>query len=421
MSGITASSPKANYKRLFRNRHFMALWIGQLVSFVGDYFEWLAIPILVQSLTGSTFMVGLALISNAIPVLLLGPIAGVFVDRWDRKKTMIVADVLRALLILVCLTVNSPDQVWVYFVVGFGMSAISRFFFPALNASLPLIVTDQEDLLVANGMMQIVQTVGLLAGPAMAGFVIGYWGASAAFVIDSLTFLASAVAILTVTIPHTAPAKNHLREVWTEMREGIDYLFGNAVMRSVMNLMAVVMLGVGAINVLWIPYLRTTFLVGPEGIGIVDSAQGLGMVVGGLALGAISMLFKKATIVGAGVMVVGVGFAAMGLAPSFIVLVGLNILVGMAMIPAQSVLYTLMQTAVPDNKRGRVSGGMNAITTAASLVSMAAASLLGDVIGFRIIFVVCGLITFAGGLFGMIALLKHDRTPASVPAPVGLD
>jgi MFS transporter, DHA3 family, macrolide efflux protein len=204
------------------------------------------------------------------------------------------------------------------------------------------------------------------------------------------------------------------------MREGIAYLFGNAVMRSVMNLMAVVMLGVGAINVLWIPYLRTTFQVGPEGIGMVDSAQGLGMVIGGLALGAISMLFKKATIVGAGVMVVGAGFAAMGLAPSFIVLVGLNILVGMAMIPAQSVLYTLMQTAVPDNKRGRVSGGMNAITTAASLVSMAAASLLGDVVGFRIIFVVCGLITMVGGLFGMIALLKHEREPASVPAPAGL-
>jgi MFS family permease len=419
MTHAAPSSAKPNYRRLFRNRNFMALWVGQLISFVGDYFEWLAIPILVQTLTGSTLMVGLALISNSIPVLLLGPIAGVFVDRWDRKKTMIAADVLRALLILVCLTVQSADQVWVYFVVGFGMSSISRFFFPALNASLPLIVPDKEDLIVANGMMQIVQTVGLLAGPAMAGFVIGYWGASAAFIIDSLTFALSAIAILTVTVPHTTPGNNRLGAVWGEMKEGVSYLFGNPVMRSVLTLMTVVMLGIGAINVLWVPYLRTIFQVGPEGIGLVDSAQGAGMVVGGLALGVISALFRKAYIVGVGIMIVGAGLGAMGLAPSFAVIVILNIIVGTALIPAQSVLYTLMQTAVPDTKRGRVGSGLNAITTAASLASMAAASLLGDVIGFRGIFVFCGLITILGGFIGMLALLKTEREP--VLAAIAVD
>jgi MFS transporter, DHA3 family, macrolide efflux protein len=419
MIDIAAASAKPNYKRLLRNRHFMALWFGQLVSFVGDYFEWLAIPLLVQSMTGSTLMVGLALISNSIPVLLLGPVAGVFVDRWDRKKTMIAADILRALLILVCLTVQTPEQLWIYFVVGFAMSSISRFFYPALNASLPLIVKEEEDLLIANGMMQIVQTVGLLAGPAMAGFVIGFWGASAAFVIDSITFVISAVAIITVTIPHTTPGKSSVKLVWQEFKEGVSFLFGNPTMRSVLNLMTVVMLGVGAINVLWIPYLRTVFEVGPEGIGIVDSAQGFGMVIGGLALGAVSAVLKKPIIVGAGIMIVGVGFGAMGLAPSFAIIVIINIIVGTAMVPSQSVLYTMMQIAVPDQKRGRVSSGLSAVTTAASLASMAAASLLGDIIGFRIIFIVCGLITVFGGLVGMMGLMKNEREP--LPAAAGLD
>jgi MFS transporter, DHA3 family, macrolide efflux protein len=419
MIDIAAASAKPNYKRLLRNRHFMALWFGQLVSFVGDYFEWLAIPLLVQSMTGSTLMVGLALISNSIPVLLLGPVAGVFVDRWDRKKTMITADILRALLILVCLTVQTPEQVWIYFVVGFAMSSISRFFYPALNASLPLIVKEEEDLLIANGMMQIVQTVGLLAGPAMAGFVIGFWGASAAFVIDSITFVISAVAIITVTIPHTTPGKSSVKLVWQEFKEGVSFLFGNPTMRSVLNLMTVVMLGVGAINVLWIPYLRTVFEVGPEGIGIVDSAQGFGMVIGGLALGAVSAVLKKPIIVGAGIMIVGVGFGAMGLAPSFAIIVIINVIVGTAMVPSQSVLYTMMQIAVPDQKRGRVSSGLSAVTTAASLASMAAASLLGDIIGFRIIFIVCGLITVFGGLVGMMGLMKNEREP--LPAAAGLD
>jgi len=104
------------YGRLFHNRSFVALWLGQTISFIGDYFYWLAIPIMVEKLTGSALQVGLSIMASALPMLLLGPVAGVFVDRWDRKRTMIVADLLRALLVLACLPVKSPDQVWIYYV-----------------------------------------------------------------------------------------------------------------------------------------------------------------------------------------------------------------------------------------------------------------------------------------------------------------
>ena len=160
---------RSTYGRLLRNRSFVALWLGQTVSFVGDYFYFLAIPILVERLTGSALQVGLSVIASTLPMLVLGPVAGVFVDRWNRKQTMIVSDLLRAVLVLVCLVVQTPDQVWVYDVVGFLMSCVSRFFFPAQNAVLPLIVPDKDDLLAANGLMQIVQTAGLLIGPTLGG------------------------------------------------------------------------------------------------------------------------------------------------------------------------------------------------------------------------------------------------------------
>jgi DHA3 family macrolide efflux protein-like MFS transporter len=137
---IDRSNGRVAYGRLFRNRNFVALWLGQTVSFIGDYFYFLAIPIMVEKLTGSALAVGLSVIASTLPTLLLGPIAGVFVDRWDRKRTMIVADVLRGLLVLACLLVKTPDQVWVYYIVGFLMACVSRFFFPAQNAVLPLIV-----------------------------------------------------------------------------------------------------------------------------------------------------------------------------------------------------------------------------------------------------------------------------------------
>ena len=171
------------YRRLFRNNSFLALWLGQTVSFVGDYFYWLAIPIMVDKLTGSSLQVGLSVMFSALPMLVLGPVAGVFVDRWDRKRTMIVADLLRAGLVLLCLLVRTPDQVWIYYIVGFLMSCVSRFFFPSQNAVLPLIVPDRDDLLAANGLMQIVQTLGLLIGPTLAGFSIGIWGEQVAFVV----------------------------------------------------------------------------------------------------------------------------------------------------------------------------------------------------------------------------------------------
>lgn len=434
------------YRRLFRNRSFMALWFGQTVSFVGDYFQWLAIPILVERMTGSSLLVGLAVISNALPMLVLGPVAGVFVDRWDRKRTMIVADVLRGLLVLLCLVVRTPDQVWIYYVVGFLMSCVSRFFFPSQNAVLPLIVPERDDLLAANGLMQIVQTLGLLIGPALAGFSIGLWGEQVAFVVNSLTFFVSAVAILTMTVPRTTLGRRvvegvggELSAVWAELREGVVYLFGNRVMVGVLLCMGVVQLGVGAINVLWVPFMQRTFGLGPEGLGAVDAAQGVGMLLGGVALGFVVARFSKRNLAGWGIAFIGGMIVLIGLAPPFslvsampglgggtavaeltmgqrllhmpLMLLLYSLLLGVALVPAQSSLMTMMQLAVPDLKRGRVGSALNALTTAVGLVSMALAASLGEVVALRIIYVASGLIVILGGVVGLVVLVEPEVQP----------
>jgi len=382
--------------------------LGQIVSFVGEYFTWLAVPIMVEKLTGSALMVGLSVISNAIPMLVLGPVAGVFVDRWDRKRTMLVANVLRAILILFCLLVQRPDQVWIYYLVGFLSSCVSRFFFPAQNAALPLIVNNRDDLLTANGLMQIIQTVGLLAGPALAGFAIGLWGPRVAFIFNSLTFCASVVAIATITVPHTTLDRqaggSQLNAVWAEMREGLSYLFGSATMVGVLLCLAVVQLGLGAINVVWVPYLQRTFGVGAEGLGIVDSAQGAGMVVGGIGLGLVVSRLSKPTIIAWGLGVIGLLLAGMGLAPAFIYIVIIAFVIGLVLVPLQSSLATIMQLAVPDLKRGRVGSALNAIAMLAGLLSMATAATLSEVIGLRTVYIVCGLITGGAGLVGRFVL-----------------
>ena len=150
------------YRRLFRNRNFLALWIGQMISFIGDYFVMLAVPIAINRLTGSAMMVGLSFIAAAIPALLLGPVAGVFIDRWDRRKVMIISDGMRALLVLLMLLVRSADQVWIFYLANFLVACTSQFFMPARNAVLPLVVADRDDLLAANGLMQLVGTTQVI-------------------------------------------------------------------------------------------------------------------------------------------------------------------------------------------------------------------------------------------------------------------
>lgn len=416
---------------LLRNRNFVLLWLGQIISFVGDYFQWLAIPIMVERLTGSTLMVGLSVIFSAIPMLLLGPVAGVFVDRWDRKWTMIVSDLLRAGLVLFCLLVQTAEQVWIYYAVGFLMSCVSRFFFPSQNAVLPLVVPDKDELLAANGLMQTVQTVGLLAGPALAGFTIGLWGERVAFIFDSASFLFSAAAILLMVVPRTTGAKagagGQVAAVWNEMVEGMVYLFRNQTILRVTVCLAVVQLGIGAINVVWVPFLQRTFDVGAEGLGIVDSAQGVGMVVGALVLGLVTRRMRQPLLAAVSIGVIGLMISGMGLVPVFTYIVVLSFGIGLALVPAQSVLVTMMQLAVPDLKRGRVGSAMNALTTVASLISMAVAASFAEVVGLRMIYVACGLIV---GVSALLAQRIPDPAAGTaiasplqeaIPAPLVLE
>jgi MFS family permease len=362
---------------------------------------------------------------------------------------MIVSDLLRGLLVLLCLTVQSPEQVWVFYVVGFLMSSVSRFFFPAQNAALPLIVPDKHDLLTANGLMQIVQTVGMLVGPAIAGFAIALWGERVAFLVDSTTFFISALAILTMTVPRTTHGRqvaegtgSKLDAVWAELREGVVYLFGNRVMVGVLLCMSVVQLGLGAINVLWVPFMQRTFGLGPEGLGAVDVAQGVGMALGGLLLGFVATRTRKKDLAGWSIVLAGVAIVLIGLSPALslatwltgqdggvameamsvaqrllympLLLLLFSMLVGVAIVPAQSSLMTMMQLAVPDLKRGRVGSALNALATMAGLISMALAAALGEVIALRVIYVIAGFIVVGAGLVGLVVLQEPDPQPGDL-------
>jgi MFS transporter, DHA3 family, macrolide efflux protein len=422
MSETMQKESSVSFVQVLRNGRFARLWLGQVISAVGDYFYFLAVPILINKLTGSTAAISLAMIFGfALPQLLFGLPAGVLVDRWDRRRVMIVTDVARAALVLGGLLVHSAQTVWILYVVGFMVSVASRLFFPARSALIPLLVKEDE-LLAANGLSQLTETASLLIGPALAGFMIAWWGEGVAFVADSISFLVSAVAIWSIGAVKSESrhaAEQTKSALWGELREGLRFLFGQPILRGIVLSLSVVHLGIGAINVLWVPLLSRNYGVGPEGIGIVDSLQGVGMALGSLTVGWLAARFAKASMGAVGLVIIGLMLGLTGVAPSFVFIIGFTFVLGLALAPVEAALTTLMQLGTPDRTRGRVSSAFGTFGSLAGIVSMAAAGGAAELFGIPAVYLACGaLVMLSGVLFS--ATVKEPKPAPSPQVPASL-
>lgn len=383
----------------FRNRDFCALWIGQLLSQVGDNFVIVAILFVISKLTGSPLTIGILALVVTLPQVVLGLIGGVFVDRLDRKLVMIVSDVVRGLAVLALVFVQRADQLYILYVVSFVMVTVGLFFNPARNAVIPNMVSG-EILLTANALIQASQIIAVILGASIAGLVIGWLGPNFAFVFDSFSFAVSAATIATMNIPplNPKPGKTESRVIWNQLVEGLLFIKRSFPLRHVMITTAVATLGFGAIMVLGIVYLREELGIGAEGFGFLYAFQGLGVVIGGEIIGRFASNAHSNRVVGGCMVVLGLAIIAFAVAPSYpLVLVAVAI-VGLSIVAARAALATLTQRLVPDEKRGRVGSAVNMVIGASSSASMALSGLLGDLIGVQAVFIAAGAVTIVSGV-----------------------
>ncbi len=185
---------------LRRNRSFRQLWLGQVVSQMGDWFNTIALYTIILKLTGSGRDVGLLLVARFVPSFLFGPISGVVADRFSRQKIMIVSDLLRALVVLGFLFVRRADQLWIIYVLTVFQLGLSTFFEPAKTAAIPSIVEDRE-LVAANAISSVTWSAMLTIGAAIGGMITGWFGTDVAFVLDAATYLLSAALIASIRVP----------------------------------------------------------------------------------------------------------------------------------------------------------------------------------------------------------------------------
>ena len=210
MSGIEREAvpprrePTGYVELLRRNRNFRRVWLSQVLSQMGDWFDTVALYTMVLNLTGSGRAVGLVLVARFLPSVVVGPMSGVIADRFNRRTIMIVSDVARAVVVLGFLLVRSADQLWLVYVLTVIQLVFSTFFEPARTAAIPSLV-EGRDLVTANAISSVTWSAMLTLGAAIGGLVTGWVGTDAAFILDSLTYLVSAVLIMSVRFPRRAP------------------------------------------------------------------------------------------------------------------------------------------------------------------------------------------------------------------------
>ena len=268
------------------NRNYRNTWIGQVVSEIGDHFNNIAVFSLVLDHTHSGMVVAGVMLSRAIPAMFAGPLAGVVLDRMDRKRVMIASDLIRA-VVAACFifTIHSPDT-WLVYVLS-GLLMVASPFFSAGRASILPAIATKEELHTANSLTQTTQWTTLTIG-AFLGGSIATFGYAWAFGLNALSFLVSAFCISRLAAPAGGfrAARRALTEAevvrpWHEYREGLRYMRSHALIFGIALIAVGWATGGGAAQILFSIFGELVFKRGPSGIGIIWGCAGIGLLVGG--------------------------------------------------------------------------------------------------------------------------------------------
>jgi MFS transporter, DHA3 family, macrolide efflux protein len=414
---VSADGQALGVPDVLRLRDFRLLWVAQIISDFGDSLTTLALLILVNQLTGSTAALATMAVVLAIPQVTFGLVAGVYVDRMDRKRIMVVSDLLRGFLVLGFALVGTRDQIWLLYLLGFVQATSGTFFTPARGALTPQLVPP-DGLLAANSLAQTSRIIAGLLGTAAAGVIVGAFGVFwPAFVLDALTFFISALLVGRIAVAgRTAEpdSSGDARTIVRQLVDGLKLIVHTRVLLGILVVAGVTMLGLGAVNVLFVPLMVNELKVPTTWFGALEFAQTAGMVLSGGLVALLAARFKPTWVVSVGAMALGVSIGLLALATSIWHVLPMLFVIGAIVTPTQASISTLSQTSVSDDVRGRVGASLSTLITTASLVSMALAGLLGDLIGIRNVFVVAGGI---GVCAGLAAAWVFRRQSAAAPAP----
>lgn len=407
----------------FRQPNFTLAWSAGLISMAGDWALKIALPILVLQLTGSIAATSGVVIAGMLPALAIGPLAGVFVDRWDRRRIMIAANVMQAAALLPLLAVRSADDVWLVYAVTATATAINQFFKPAEAALVPMLVSPDQ-LLAANSLGAVNNNLARLAGPAAGGLIAAAAGLPGVVAVDAATFLASAGLLLLVrgddrAAPAASPTPAHsIAAFRREFADGLRVIRGSRVLLVLVVTFTVTSIGEGIMGTLFAAYVQDAIHGGVREVGWLMSAQAVGGVLGGVLGSFVAARFSAVRLLCVSAIVFGSLDVALFLYPAIwpVLWPGLVflVLVGIPAVIMGSAAMSQLQLAATPAFCGRVFAVLGTTQGLAATLGAVLAGAFGERFGVLTILVAQGLgYVFAGVAMGFLLRGHGVSAPAS--------
>jgi len=401
-------------------RNFFPMWIGQVLSLIGSRVVQFALIWYLAQTTGSATTLALAALVGLVPEILLGPIAGAYVDRWDRQMVMIVADGAVALASwgLAYLFWADAVEIWVIYIILFIRSIGGSFHLPAMQASISLMVPE-EQLTRVNGLNQMVSGVLTIAGPALGAFMLlllPYYGI---MLVDVATAILAIFLLMLVNVPlpdreepgHEQPS------LWLDLREGMGYLLG---WRGLMIMVGMAMLTRLLLTPAYtlLPLMVSGYFNGPPGqLGLLEGFLGLGMLAGGVILSLWGGFKRRIYTTMAGFVVLGIGLLVMGLAPAglFVIALAGVLVIGLAVPLVDGPMMAILQATVDPNIQGRVFSLMGSLVGLAAPIGLILAGPISDWLGIQFWFLLSGILCVIIGIsLNFIPSVVHIETQRPV-------
>jgi MFS family permease len=414
--------------RVLRQRNFALLWLGSFVSKLGDFVLFVGLPYEVYRLTGSTLATAGTALAFLVPNILLGSVAGVFVDRWDRRRLMLAVNLLQAAAILPLLLVGALG-LWVVYLVLAVESSLSQLVSPAQVALVPsLLIGGEEDLLTANALTGVGQHLARLIGPAVGGLIVTAGGLAAVGAVDSVSFVASAGMLALIRSqprqPRPSDSLEHValsawRRLAREWREGLRAVLRQPVLRALLVFAVITAIGEGLTSALFVAWVVGPLHSDGTGYGWVLSTQAIGGLAGALVIARLGARLQPLRLLIWGAL----GFGAIDLvlftypvlyphiAPALVMLV----IVGVPGAAIGAAATTLQQSQSKDSQRGRVVGAIGAVAGVGALVGAIGAGVLGEFLPVILLLVVQGSGYLVGGT-AVALLVARGRVTSEAEA-----
>ncbi|EQB90288.1 MFS family permease [Clostridium punense] len=383
--GNEQKKTKGNEKIRLWNKNFFLLWQGQLVSVFGDVIYLIALDFWILEVTGSTALMGLLSALTMVPRIVLGPFAGVFVDKWDRKKIIVLTDLIRGIFVTFVgiAGVFGFIQVWMVFVTGIISGLCSAFFNPSIASVKPDIVHESK-LVQANSATSLASSSMDMIGNAIGGLLFVAIGAPYMFLFNGISYIFSAFTEVFIKVPKIE-RKGKEVTFKEDFKEGLKFMWGFKTLRNVFIAASAINFFANAAFILILPYFKETAFLGPEKYGFTMAAMSCSMVLGSIILSIITIKREhKFKIFYVSILVNGILFVSIAFIKSFPLLVGALFVASLGNVIFNTIFNTTMMIVVPSEKRGKVSALMGTMSMGLTPIGAVIGGVLGEILPLNI-------------------------------------